>query len=138
MNNQKVRDSFKVILLVFWVAMIFFFSSQPGFLPSTEYYEHVVRKLGHFSVFAILIFLLYKALSLLRHKSLRQNLSLALAISMLYAATDEIHQLSVAGRGGSARDVVIDFFGIIVAAWLIILEKEHQERYPQKKHLIKI
>lgn len=40
--------------------------------------------------------------------------TLALGICILYAISDEFHQLFVPGRGGQIRDVLIDSTGAIV------------------------
>lgn len=137
-TNQKLRDVLKILFLVVWLTAIFYFSSQPGLLPSHDYYELVIRKLFHFSEFAILLFLLFKSISLLKEWMFAKTLGWAAIFSILYAAMDELHQLSIPGRNGSIRDVVIDIFGILVACLLVILEREHQLRYPQQRHFIKI
>jgi VanZ family protein len=128
----------KVVLLVFWLVIIFLFSSQPGLFPAHQDYDFIIRKLAHFSEYAILAFLMYKGISLVSKKTFATNLWLALIFSSVYAFSDEIHQLIVPGRSGSVRDVIVDIFGILVAVWLILLEREHQQRYPQKKHFVKI
>lgn len=46
------------------------------------------------------------------------QMELALAVSILYSASDEIHQLFVLQRVGSVVDVAIDTVGIIIGLWL--------------------
>ncbi|MFH1171425.1 MAG: VanZ family protein, partial [bacterium] len=47
-----------------------------------------------------------------------QTFFLAGALSILYAASDELHQTFVPGRQGTLWDVVIDGFGIAVVLLL--------------------
>ena len=42
----------------------------------------------------------------------------AVAVAVLYAATDEIHQLFVPGRAGRFSDVCIDTLGAVI--WLLL------------------
>ena len=44
------------------------------------------------------------------------TLAIALGFCILYAASDEIHQLFVPGRGAQFRDVMIDFSGAILGS----------------------
>jgi len=46
----------------------------------------------------------------------------ALLICVLYAASDEIHQLFIAGRSGEVRDVLIDSAGasIGIGIWMVV------------------
>ncbi len=78
--------------------------------------HHFVRKLAHFSEFALLGFL---SMLLLCH--LAQRLSalrlwmqwvIPTAFCLLYAISDEVHQI-FSGRGPAVKDVLIDFAGAI-------------------------
>ena len=80
----------------------------------------VVRKLAHFSEYALL------GLSLMLHiAQIEKKIAVRLpwlwswAAGTLYAASDEFHQGFVAGRGPSVRDVMIDSAGVIAGALLI-------------------
>ena len=44
----------------------------------------------------------------------RNALFIIMFICLFYAVTDEYHQLFIAGRGSSIRDVLIDFGGAIL------------------------
>lgn len=72
--------------------------------------QFIVRKGAHFCVYLALGFLSYLAMNTYNLK-LKTKLLSALTISLLYAISDEIHQLFVPGRAGQIRDVLIDFFG---------------------------
>ena len=85
----------------------------------------IIRKLAHFSEYALLGF------SLILHvHQVQKRTKVALpwlwawGIGTLYAATDEFHQGFVAGRGPSIVDVGIDSAGVIAGVLLIwILQK---------------
>lgn len=69
-----------------------------------------VRKLAHFLCYLVLGLLVLNAL---KNNGVHGNKRILLSaiICILYAASDEIHQLYVPGRGGQIRDVIIDFCG---------------------------
>ena len=68
--------------------------------------EYLLRKLAHFSEYLLLGLLLY---ALLRRK---------FSPAAGFALTDEWHQLSVPGRDGNLRDVLIDTAGAFTGAVL--------------------
>jgi len=96
--------------VVLWAAVIFAFSSIPDLGTGLGTWDLVLRKLAHAAEFAMLGALLLRALGAERP---------ALALGIAYAASDEVHQLFVAGRRGSAFDVLIDAVGVSlgVALW---------------------
>jgi VanZ family protein len=96
------------------MATIFFFSSQPAG-EQLEWWEVVIRKLGHFGIYATLAALWFWALA----GQVRHALWWACAISLAYAITDEFHQTFVEGRHGTPVDVLIDAAGIGAAVLLI-------------------
>lgn len=85
--------------------------------------EHPLRKFAHFSEFAALGFLLlFDATVFFGIKGWKRFLC-AFLCGMIYAATDELHQLVVSGRSGEIRDVAIDTGGVLagcIVAYLII------------------
>lgn len=100
-----------------WMALIFWFSSQPT-LPSVP--EHTVdailKKVAHFLLYAVLCRLWMWALSDGEEKW-GETARVALTITVLYAISDEIHQRFVPGRGPRVTDVVIDSLGALTAIW---------------------
>jgi len=137
-NNQSFRDKLKIILLLVWLAIIYFFSTLPGGGTPADFLTGVARKIAHLVEFALLMFLFYKVLRLSFKETFSQAVLIGIACSVLYAMSDEFHQLFVAGRFGTFRDVIIDSFGILVMAGLIYLEHEHQLNFPHKRHIVKI
>jgi VanZ family protein len=100
--------------VVGWAAVIFALSATPNlrFVPD-PWLDFVSRKLGHMGVFGILALLLWRALD--GTTAWRQPWAWGLALTVLYAASDEFHQGFVAGRHPSATDVAIDATGALIA-----------------------
>lgn len=81
----------------------------------------VVRKLAHFSEYALLGFSLMLHIAQIEKKiTVRLPWLWSWAVGTLYAASDEFHQGFVAGRGPSVRDVMIDSSGVIAGTLLLL------------------
>jgi VanZ family protein len=91
--------------VVAWAAVIFAFSSVPDLGTGLGGWDLVLRKLAHAAEYAVLGLLLARAV---------RNASLAVALGVLYAISDEVHQSFVAGRQGSPLDVLVDAVGVTV------------------------
>lgn len=132
------------ILVVFWMGLIFYFSSfkgdesteqSQGFLYNTigniveffnkdisveekeliiEKYDPIVRKVAHACVYMILAFLVCLLINCYNDK-INKVIVLSLIFCIIYAISDEVHQTFVEGRNGEVRDVLIDSIGIIVS-----------------------
>lgn len=74
---------------------------------------HLIRKTAHVVEYFILYILIHRLLYLYSPKT--SSLLWALAIGVLYAASDEYHQTFVQGRGGQASDVGVDSIGMVLA-----------------------
>jgi VanZ family protein len=88
----------------------------PWVSPATiEVIHGLVRKAAHVTEYAVLAALWLRAFS--RSGVVRPPSAawLALIVSVAVAMADEIHQATVPSRTGSARDVVIDTLGAVVA-----------------------
>ena len=90
--------------------------------------QHPIRKLAHFSIFALLGFSLANAFKITFKIKLIFNYLLSLASVIIYASTDELHQGLIDGRGPSFKDVLIDSFGgltgiLVFALMLFIFSK---------------
>jgi Predicted integral membrane protein len=93
--------------------------------------QFVVRKIAHVSEYAILSVLILRALSQAqwRGRALRAA-SVTLAMSAVFAATDEFHQSFVPSRTASGRDVMIDIVGVLVGVmiyWALVARKQSRE-----------
>lgn len=108
---------------VLWAGVIFAFSSIPDLRSGLEEaWDFVFRKIAHMAEFMILFFLLARALGFRKNMSLgRQEWSLFWAglISILYACSDEYHQLFVFGREACLKDVGFDTVGVLIGYLLI-------------------
>ena len=98
------------------MGMIFFLSAQTSDPVDRAWWDVLLRKLAHFTEYAVLTGLWWRAL---RGLGARFPLAIAMAISLGYAATDEFHQTFVDGRKGTPVDVLIDSAGIAIAATTI-------------------
>ena len=78
----------------------------------------IIRKAAHMSEYAILLLLLYYALSNVISK---HTLSLSLLVTFIYACSDEFHQLFIPGRSGQFKDVLIDTSGALIMLMIIFL-----------------
>lgn len=90
-------------------------------LELRETFQFIIRKAAHFTIYTILGGLAF--LSIFTYKKLpfwSRSLSSA-AFCLLYAVSDEIHQLLVPGRSGEIRDVFIDFCGALLGIAVLIL-----------------
>ncbi len=85
-------------------------------------WNHVVRKNAHFFSYAVLGMLVANGL---RKNGVKgpDGLAPALIICILYAITDEIHQVFIPGRGGQLKDVMIDGTGAILGIALFCYQK---------------
>jgi VanZ family protein len=90
--------------VVAWAAVIFAISSIPSLGTGLGVWDLVLRKLAHVTEYAVLGFLLARAVPL----------GPAFLIGVLYATSDELHQTFVAGREGTPRDVAVDALGVAI------------------------
>lgn len=105
--------------LLLWMAVIFFFSSMPGAISGAivSYDNLLVRKGAHVFEYLVLSLLSYNAFRLTYPRERRGFLVLlSVTLSLLYAFSDETHQLFVPGREGKLSDVGIDAVGIVLGA----------------------
>lgn len=116
---MALRHKFFYILFywlppLLWMGFIFFLSSQHKVSFTRSYTpDFIIFKTLHMIEYAALFFLLFRAFHSIR-KELYFSYMTAMAIAILYAASDEIHQLFVASRTGTIRDIFIDAGGIII------------------------
>lgn len=136
------------ILLILWMSLIFFFSHQPatdsdkvsgGVVDKiihivevisnrqfnddeleiiSNYLVFPVRKLAHFTLYFVLGILFYNVVYLY-NIDIKKILLTSILFCIIYACSDEIHQLFVLGRSGELRDVLIDTFGSILGILIV-------------------
>ncbi|MSU02121.1 VanZ family protein [Tissierella pigra] len=129
------------VLVVLWMILIFYLSHQPSTesnklsIGITEKitiivekaapiidtnirnFNRIIRKNAHFFAYLILGFLTFNVLKDSEITGGR-GFILALIICILYAISDEIHQLFIPGRSGQVMDVVIDGMGSLAGITL--------------------
>ncbi|MDU7252539.1 MAG: VanZ family protein, partial [Clostridium sp.] len=128
MNKSKKLIYF--IPSFIWMVIIFIFSNQQAessnknnfFIAdvlrkgNVTLFKHIdynflnflIRKTAHITEYFILFMLLYFAFK----KTFYKNSQIKAAIiTIMYACTDEFHQLFIPGRDGKVRDVFIDSIG---------------------------
>ncbi len=131
-----------------WMLVIFLFSATPAVQSTQEstgvagmivdmagwfipidpgrklywiaFLEPYLRKAAHMTEFAVLFLLWVRALNRAAADRIRP-VCIAAVICILYAASDEFHQLFVPGRSGMISDVCIDSVGVLAAAFLYLM-----------------
>ena len=148
-NHDKVFKVLSVVLLVFWLLLIFYFSNQKGsvsesksdfiikilndffnFLSLNIDLNHlknisfIIRKLAHLFLYFVLYFLIYFVGVVFNFKKQK----LFLFFCFLYAISDEIHQSFIKARSADIRDVLIDTLGSFLALVCLNLILKIKER----------
>lgn len=86
-------------------------------------WEKTIRKIAHFSLFALLGICAFISASLTFIKRgshfIQKDAVISLIFCLMYAISDEVHQLFVPGRSGQATDVLIDFSGSLAAILIL-------------------
>ncbi len=101
-------------------------SGQSSLDSGLGWLDTVLRKLVHFSEYALLCALWWRAL---RTKLTSDRaLVIAFAVTSAYAASDELHQSFVDGRHGTPVDWLIDTAGALTAA--LIIRRHAPSRMP--------
>jgi VanZ family protein len=84
-----------------------------------EELNHIIRKLAHFTEYAVLTTLGYWGWVKGMGRSPSTALRITLLASILFAISDEFHQRFVSGRTSLVTDVFIDCFGATVAVFIL-------------------
>lgn len=120
-SKQPARKWMRWLAVLAWMAVIFYFSSNPNSNEATKQVfgdiNFYVRKLAHITEYAILFTLIRWSFAT-THESAKEQMRrslVSLVISVLYACSDEYHQSFVPGRSASVGDVLIDSIGICTA-----------------------
>lgn len=85
----------------------------------------VLRKLGHWTEYFIFALLLARAFRSIQPGSTRTHWMIwSLSVIVLYAVSDEIHQLYVASRTGNFKDSLLDILGGCCAVAVLRLQRK--------------
>lgn len=135
MQNQMSLKVKKLVKLwgppVFWMALIFFFSSRPTIKTTQIYWQDfVIKKTAHFIEYAILAFLYLRGF-LGSGFSKKKSFIFALVLCILYATSDEFHQSFIPGREPRIRDVIIDTIGAFSSLYYFVFYRKKPFKYLQ-------
>ena len=84
-------------------------------INNIELLSFIIRKLAHFTEYLILGFL---TINMLNKNDISKKYLLSILICIIYATSDEIHQIFVPGRAYQIRDILIDSIGSITGIYL--------------------
>jgi len=124
------KRSVAIALTIFIAFEIFFISSLSG--VSTGGGSPWIPRMYHVMVFFLFSFFLFYSLRS-KEKITLLFIAIALIISILYAASDELHQLYVPGRDGSLRDFFTNTLGIFVSTLFFLFISNKRLNNKKKK-----
>lgn len=93
-------------------------SEQESIIESLQF---IVRKAAHFTLYGVLGILAFLSVVTYTTVPFLLRTIISAAFCLLYAISDEIHQIFVPGRSGEMRDVCIDFAGSMLAILVLLL-----------------
>ena len=95
-----------------WASVIFALSSiQQITVAEFFIWDFAAKKVAHLTEYAVLYALFLRATE--------KNWVLSFVMTMVYAASDEIHQSYVPGRTAAVYDLAFDFSGASISAYII-------------------
>ncbi|MBN2828058.1 MAG: VanZ family protein [Tissierellales bacterium] len=143
---MKRRRQYFFVFLILWAGLIFYFSHRPAYqsdLDAKVFIEtfaeaqkeinnmesgvklhfspiYIVRKTAHVILYGVLTYLSFNVFYK-EEKNLWRPFLCGFVFSLLYAISDEIHQLFIPGRTGLLADVGIDSYGILAGGLITAL-----------------
>lgn len=145
-DKKTQIEILNIILIIIWMIMIFIFSSQQGTESGdtsrkftvaiirvltgkslalddsfVEGIQLVIRKLAHFTVYAIGGVLIMNYAYEKDKINKKQKILYSVVFGAGYAVTDELHQFFVPGRSGNIFDVGIDTAGVITGVFIYLM-----------------
>lgn len=82
--------------------------------------ETIIRKIAHFSIYTV-VGILLMSLMATYNLSNKTRAIVSETIGVVYASTDELHQLFIQGRSAQITDVMIDSMGVLLGILLTTL-----------------
>jgi len=141
MDKTHLHKIIAWTLVLVWMGVIFYLSHQAGgasselssglvdivyrilsgLLPfisiDVDLLHFTVRKFAHFTAYFILGVFILHALVVNREITVKILLA-SFLFTVVYAISDEVHQLFIPGRSGEVRDVLIDSSGSLLGICL--------------------
>jgi VanZ family protein len=104
-----------------WMGVIFYFSSRQKISVADELvWNFIFFKTLHLLEYAFLFFLLFRAYkNIFKFQEYIWWGRVSFVTTVIYACTDELHQLFIPTREGRIRDVIIDALGAVLS-WILI------------------
>lgn len=152
MNASKMIST---LLVIIWMLTIFYFSHQQGMGSSStskkvsktivnildiknkitqeqkeemvNILEPIIRKVAHYTLYMLGGVLIINCVNAYIKKD-RKMIIYSSIIGIIYAMSDEIHQLFVNGRSGKIVDVIIDSIGLFTGIAIYMLLKKLAEK----------
>ncbi len=116
---------------IVWMALIFLVSAQSQLpTPETRWMDLVFEKSAHTFEFAVLGALLLRALVVDKPSNWRA-FCLAVLLAWSYALSDEFHQHYVPGRSADWMDILFDWLGATVGAYIMLRWHSSRQRATQ-------
>ena len=159
MNIRKVLST---VLVIIWMLTIFYFSHQQGTGSSStskkvteaivnildikkemteenkeeivKIIEPIIRKLAHYTLYMLGGILIINCIDAYIKEDIKIIICSSL-IGVIYAVSDELHQLFVNGRSGKIIDVVIDSIGIFTGIAMYLVVKKIIEAIVDRKKI---
>lgn len=125
------KNKISLLLVILWMIFIFVMSSfdassssnQSNFMvdiitsiiniKDTKLLSLIIRKLAHFTEYFILGILVINLIT-----KYDKKIIIAILLCIIYATSDEIHQIFVPGRSCQITDIMIDSLGSIMGIYL--------------------
>lgn len=112
----------RLAAVIVWMATIFAMSHRSTVPTPPGFSASLTSVLGHFTVYFILVILIWWALGSVLSPSMRRY-GFAWSLAVLYALSDEWHQSFVPGRTPDIFDIATDAvgaaLGLLLVYWLI-------------------
>ena len=156
MTKANQRKLLILLAVVFWMAIIFKLSAQPGeqsnllstkvttlivslaklFSPDVNVLSlnYLVRKGAHFAAYLVLGIIVLFAMRRIDLMG-KQGVVFTLLLCISYAITDELHQAFVPGRTPKMLDVLIDSSGASLGIGIYVLFVENRWKELKQKLL---
>lgn len=159
-DKKTLMKILNIILIVIWMITVFVFSGQQGAEsgntsrkvtvaiikivtgknlaiddPFVEGVQLFVRKMAHFTVYAIGGFLIMNYAYTI-NKTTKEKILYSIASGGGYAITDEIHQFFVPGRSAKILDVGIDTAGVITGTLVYLAIRKIITIFRSKKNKV--
>lgn len=130
-----------LIIVIIWMLLIFTMSSFDATEPANQsnfivniianilninnisLLSLIIRKLAHFTEYLILGTLV---INMFTKNNAKKTYLLSILLCIIYAISDEIHQIFTPGRACQIKDILIDSVGSITGVYLFKLLKKRK------------